>query len=82
MGNVYFNVTLYMALCMISIPTQDWSPQAILGALEAIRGHKSAHSFATGPVTVEPGEPSEQGSPVKIQTQEPFFSVWSKHSHT
>ena len=31
------------------------SPQAMLGALEAIRGHKSAHSLATGPVTVEPG---------------------------
>jgi len=23
-------------------------------ALDAIRGHKSAHSFATGPVTAEP----------------------------
>ena len=28
----------------------------MLGELEAIRGHRSAHSFATGPVTVEPGE--------------------------
>ena len=38
-------------------PTGDTSlyPQAMLGALEAIRGHKSAHSLATGPVTVEPG---------------------------
>jgi len=30
------------------------SVQAILPELEAIRGHRSAHSFATGPVTVEP----------------------------
>ena len=28
--------------------------QAMLGAFDAIRGHKSAHSLATGPVTVEP----------------------------
>ena len=27
----------------------------MLGALDAIRGQRSAHSFATGPVTVEPG---------------------------
>lgn len=27
---------------------------AMLGALDAILGHRSAHSFATGPVTVEP----------------------------
>ena len=31
----------------------------MLGALEAIRGHKSAHSLATGPVTVETGERGE-----------------------
>ena len=28
--------------------------QAMLGAFDAMRGHKSAHSLATGPVTVEP----------------------------
>ena len=27
---------------------------AMLGALDAILGHRSAHSLATGPVTVEP----------------------------
>ena len=68
-------MTLQMTLCMISIPTQDWSPQAILGALEAIRGHKSAHSLATGPVTVEPGEQSEQGSPVKFKPKNPVSLV-------
>lgn len=30
--------------------------QAMLPALEAILGHRSAHSFATGPVMAEPGE--------------------------
>ena len=28
----------------------------MLGAFDAIRGHKSAHSLATGPFTVEPGK--------------------------
>lgn len=35
---------------------------AMLGALEAILGHKSAHSLATGPFTVEPGLSRERGS--------------------
>ena len=30
--------------------------QAMLGALDAILGHRSAHSLATGPFTVEPEE--------------------------
>lgn len=29
---------------------------AMLPALEAILGHRSAHSFATGPVMAEPGK--------------------------
>ena len=45
------------------------SPQAMLGALEAIRGHKSAHSLATGPVTVEPGAGrTEKGENVCVQS--------------
>lgn len=32
---------------------------AILPALDAILGHKSAHSFATGPVMAEPASKNE-----------------------
>lgn len=38
-----------MALCMMHDP-----PYTIELAAEAIRGHRSAHSFATGPVIAEP----------------------------
>ena len=34
----------------------------MLGALEAILGHRSAHSLATGPFTVEPGLSKERES--------------------
>ena len=36
-------------------PLPNWGQcYAMLGALDAILGHRSAHSLATGPFTVEP----------------------------
>lgn len=44
------------------IPTETKGVHAMLPALEAILGHRSAHSFATGPVIAEPGGENKYNS--------------------
>lgn len=49
----------------------------MLGALEAILGQRSAHSLATGPVTVEPRQeedPHEQKGHMHVPFNLPFIS--------
>lgn len=47
-------IDMYNTPLGTSLEAKCLLPQAMLLELEAIRGHRSAHSFATGPVTVEP----------------------------
>lgn len=49
---IFVFLFIFFCLALISIITH--SAQAIELEFDAIRGHKSAHSFATGPVMAEP----------------------------
>lgn len=48
--------TLRLVQVLLFPPCKDKRVHAMLPALEAILGHRSAHSLATGPVIAEPGE--------------------------
>ena len=55
-------IDMYNTPLGTSLEAKCLLPQAMLLELEAIRGHRSAHSFATGPVTVEPAETRREHS--------------------